>query len=66
MMNICDKNHAHYNAYIVTNGYLINEETVKMFKKAKITGAQITVDGPICMGGCPFNGMKLGKPECKK
>lgn len=21
---------------------------------------------PICMSGCPFNGMKLGKPECEK
>ncbi|MBQ3067602.1 MAG: SPASM domain-containing protein [Oscillospiraceae bacterium] len=46
MIEICEKNNVKYDAYIVTNGYLINEETVKMFKKAKIMGAQITVDGP--------------------
>lgn len=46
MIRICEKDDVRYNAYIITNGYLIDEETLKMFKEAKITGAQITVDGP--------------------
>lgn len=43
---ICEREGVKYRAYIVTNGYLINEEIVEEMKKAHITGAQITVDGP--------------------
>ncbi|ENK1243689.1 radical SAM/SPASM domain Clo7bot peptide maturase [Clostridium sporogenes] len=45
-IEICEREGAKYSAYIVTNGYLIDEETIENMKKAKITGAQITVDGP--------------------
>lgn len=46
MIDITKQENVHYGAYIVTNGYLINESTVEMLKKAKVTGAQITLDGP--------------------
>lgn len=45
-IEICERENVKYSAYIVTNGYLIDEETIENMKKAKITGAQITVDGP--------------------
>lgn len=43
---ICEKNNVTYKAYIVTNGYLIDEDIIKLMKNANITGAQITIDGP--------------------
>lgn len=42
----CENFGAHYSARIVTNGYLIDAETVEKFKNYKITNAQITIDGP--------------------
>lgn len=35
-----------YSAMIVTNGYLLDDETIENFLKYKITSAQITIDGP--------------------
>lgn len=35
-----------YSAMIVTNGYLLDDETIKNFLKYKIIRAQITIDGP--------------------
>lgn len=46
LIKICEENQAEYGAFIVTNGYLIDDETIKKFKEAKITGAQVTIDGP--------------------
>jgi uncharacterized protein len=46
IIKICEENGADYSSYIVTNGYLINDEVIENFKKARITGAQITLDGP--------------------
>lgn len=46
ILEICEKENVEYNAYIVTNGYLIDDEIVEMFKKCHITGAQVTIDGP--------------------
>lgn len=37
---------AYYSAAIITNGYLIDDETVKNFLKYKIIKVQITIDGP--------------------
>ena len=37
---------ANYSAQIITNGYLLDDETIKNFLKYKITNAQITIDGP--------------------
>lgn len=45
-IEICDRENVKYSSYIVTNGYLIDDEIVKAMKEYKITGAQITVDGP--------------------
>lgn len=46
IIKICKENATNYSAYIVTNGYLINDEIIEKFKEAKIDGAQITIDGP--------------------
>jgi uncharacterized protein len=46
LIKICDENKTHYSAYIVTNGYLLTDETISKLKEAKVTGAQITIDGP--------------------
>ncbi|OPZ85180.1 MAG: hypothetical protein BWY74_03989 [Firmicutes bacterium ADurb.Bin419] len=46
MIKVCDENGAKYGAFIVTNGYLLDEETIKKFKDLRISGAQITLDGP--------------------
>lgn len=35
-----------YTAQIVTNGYLLDDETIRNFVKYKISNAQITIDGP--------------------
>lgn len=45
-IKMCEEEGVEYGAYIVTNGYLIDDEIIKLFKRAKITGAQITIDGP--------------------
>lgn len=45
MIAICKKNGVEYNAHIITNGYLIDEQTVQDMIDAKITGARITLDG---------------------
>lgn len=45
-IKISKENNCKYDAYIVTNGYLIDDEIIKNFKKYKVKGAQITLDGP--------------------
>lgn len=45
-LEICDKNNLNYSTYMVTNGYLIDQETINKLKQFKITGFQITIDGP--------------------
>lgn len=45
-IEICEREGVRYGAYIVTNGYLIDEDVISKMKEAHITGAQITVDGP--------------------
>ena len=34
-----------YEAFIITNGYLMNSEVVQAFKRYKVKGVQITIDG---------------------
>jgi uncharacterized protein len=46
LIKICMENEANYSAFIVTNGYLLTEETIGKLKEAKVTGAQVTIDGP--------------------
>ena len=45
-LDICKKQGVDYNAYIITNGYLADDVTVEAMAKAKITYAQVTIDGP--------------------
>lgn len=46
LMELCEKNNVEYSAYMVSNGYLIDEKVVENLKKYKVSGVQITVDGP--------------------
>ncbi|MBR4643234.1 MAG: SPASM domain-containing protein [Selenomonadaceae bacterium] len=45
-LNLCEKFSVEYNAFIVTNASLFENSDVELFKKYKIRGAQITIDGP--------------------
>lgn len=45
-IKICEEKNIKYSAFIITNGYLLDDETIQFFKKYKINGAQITIDGP--------------------
>ncbi len=42
----CDKHHISYYASIITNGYLLNEETVAELYLRRVRTIQITLDGP--------------------
>ena len=42
----CETFGVRYSASIVTNGYLLDDETIKKFLKYRISSAQITIDGP--------------------
>ncbi|MBR0062470.1 MAG: SPASM domain-containing protein [Selenomonadaceae bacterium] len=44
-LELCEKFSVDYNAFIITNASLLEDSDVKLFKKYKITGAQITIDG---------------------
>ena len=41
----CMSNRVRYSASIITNGYLVDEETAHMLKHCGITFAQVTIDG---------------------
>ena len=45
LIKIADQKGIKYSSNIVTNGYLIDENVVLLFKKARITRCQITLDG---------------------
>lgn len=45
-IEICERYNVVYNASMITNGYMLNEETVDKLKELKITDYQITIDGP--------------------
>ncbi|KNF09414.1 hypothetical protein CLPU_3c01920 [Gottschalkia purinilytica] len=46
LIKICEENNCTYGAFIVTNGYLLNDEIISKLKEYKIHGAQVTLDGP--------------------
>lgn len=46
LIKICEENKIEYTAFMVTNGYLLNDELIDRLKDCKIKGYQITVDGP--------------------
>ena len=43
---LCKINNVNYNAFIITNGSLIEDRDLELFKKYNIRGAQVTIDGP--------------------
>ena len=45
-LELCKKFSVAYDAFIVTNASLLEDSDVELFKKYKINGAQITIDGP--------------------
>lgn len=46
IIDLCEKENIEYSAFIITNGVLLTKEVAKVLKDCKITGAQVTVDGP--------------------
>jgi len=42
----CDRTNVAYEASIITNGYLLDEETCEKLHNARIAVAQVTIDGP--------------------
>lgn len=45
-IRICNNNNVYYNAYIITNGVLLDSKVAKILKEeCNVSGAQITVDG---------------------
>ena len=46
MIRICKDNEIEYSAFMVTNGYLLNDEILNKLKDCKVTDYQITVDVP--------------------
>ena len=45
-LELCEKFSVEYDAFIVTNASLLENSDVELFKRYKINGAQITIDGP--------------------
>lgn len=44
-IEICDENKINFNASMITNGYLLNQEILSRLNELKITSLQITIDG---------------------
>jgi uncharacterized protein len=42
----CERAHVSYDASIITNGYLLTEETCRRLRDARVSSAQVTIDGP--------------------
>ena len=45
IINICEENNVGYSCSIITNGFLINERTLDLFKEIGLSAVQITIDG---------------------
>lgn len=61
---LCDEKEVTYGAGIITNGYLLNRETIQLLNKLKINFIQVTIDGtpdvhnrrrPLADGGETFD-----------
>ena len=46
LIEIAEKHSAGYSAMIITNGYLLDEQAVRMLERSRVYKAQITIDGP--------------------
>ncbi len=45
-IEICDKNNIGYSARLISNGTLLDKETVDMLVRSRVGSAQISIDGP--------------------
>lgn len=45
-INICEENDIHYDAGIITNGYMLTPKIAQELKACCVSSAQITIDGP--------------------
>jgi len=45
-LEVCAKSNINYDAFIITNAYLLEDSDIEKFQKYKIQGAQVTIDGP--------------------
>ena len=45
LMALADERGGHYDAGIITNGYLLDQDVVDMLERCKVTRAQVTIDG---------------------
>lgn len=45
-LELCRQKNVEYNAFIITNASLMDDADIEHFKRCKINGAQITIDGP--------------------
>mgnify|MGYP000846534022 FL=1 len=46
MIALCESQNVPYSAYMISNGFLLNEKKIQDLKAVRISGMQITVDGP--------------------
>lgn len=46
LISVCRENSVSYSAYMISNGFLISSEVVSRLKACRVTGMQITIDGP--------------------
>lgn len=46
LIDVCEKHSAKYSSSIITNGYLLDEQTVRILEESRVVKAQITIDGP--------------------
>ncbi len=49
LIDLSEERKLKYSSYIITNGYLLNRDTVDKLVKLRVDGAQITLDGPARM-----------------
>lgn len=46
LLGLCSELEADYQAGIVTNGWFLTEENIRLLERSKVTSIQITLDGP--------------------
>lgn len=46
LITLCDRNSVKYNAYMISNGSLLDQETILKLEEYHVRGIQITLDGP--------------------
>lgn len=46
ILALCEENKVIYTSFIITNASLLTDQDILLFKKYKIRGAQVTIDGP--------------------